>query len=276
MHKPLTAVVAAIAIAAGCGGRTGLGGASTPSDASAESGPSGPCEIDGVRLCGGSCPALDNSQCPGRGCTTPQDSSVGICWSDMSDGEGTDACNACRDGDACVQRDATDLVCAPFDLCAGLAARGNASACRYADKSPFSGSSLLSPGSTCPVDKPGTLCGGACGDCPSWTLQRCTGRSASRPFGVCPRVIVENTFDPADVAACSVDTSGNAVVACPVPEMYDPPKGKPEPAVCMVFAGGDEHDARAYGLCMPKSDCQTINTGLPGGVHCFLDGADVR
>ena len=271
-------------IVASCGGRTQLGSSNGSADATTEtsSGPSGPCEADGVRICGGTCPLLDISECPGRGCTDVLESlsdvptSLGLCWSDMRDGEGADACTACKDGDACVQRATNQLVCVPYEICAALSERGASSACRYADKAPFTGASLSSAPATCPATKPGTLCGGGCGDCPSWTLQRCTGRSATRPYGICPRTILANNDDPTNVATCAVDTNGDWTLPCPVPQMYDPPKDKPEPAVCLVFAGGDETAARAYGVCTPESDCQSINATLVGGVHCFSStGLDV-
>ena len=270
--------VALLFLCAACGARTelddddGAAGADA-GDASHDTGPSGPCEADGVRFCGGICPPLDPPTCPGTGCSASDRGSFsplgeGVCWADLSGGEGVDACDACNDGDVCAER-GTNLVCVPFDVCAELYALGAVTACRYADKSLYDDEPLATPSGACPASRPGVLCGGDCGACPDWTeTTRCVGRSADRAFGICARAVGSELW------TCGVDPSGAWSRPCPLTYIYDGPNGKDD-LVCAVF-DTDSVAAGAYGLCEPKGACQAAYDAS-GGIHCYLpNGADVR
>ena len=276
----LRTVTLAVLLAA-CGGRTELGGVGADGgldatgDVNRETGPSGPCEVDGVRVCGGGCPALNPPECPGTGCTANDRSSLtplddGVCWADLSGGEGVDPCDACNDGDVCAQR-GEDLVCVPFDVCDKLYSLGAVTACRYADKSPFDDQPLANPQGPCPTSRAGVLCDGACGSCPDWTSNRCVGRSAGRAFGVCARAVAQQVW------TCAVDPGGSWSRPCPLTYIYDGPNGK-DNLVCQVFDvdASSVQAEDAYGLCEPQGACHAASQAI-GGVHCYLpSGQDVH
>ena len=269
-----------------CGGKTELGVVDTRDsgvdddsalddahrDSAGRDGSIEPCAPDGVRVCGGSCPLLTPDQCPGTGCSSVATVSkapepTGACWSDMTNGDGLDLCYACRDGDACMQRDANKLVCVPYGVCSALYSQGN-KACRYADKSNFTGAPLTTPSGPCPTTAvPGALCGGACGACPSWTEgPSCTGRSASRPFGVCAHGILNK-----QTYTCSVDVSGHWVNNCVGNFLWN---GSQDDSIrCQVFEVGDT-ESRHWGLCQPSTQCRAAARAI-GSLHCFTpNGVD--
>lgn len=277
------AVILGLASVLGCGARTdwvGRGEAEDGLDGGvhADGAGSPPCTVDGVRWCGAGCPSLTTSECPG-GCTRVLDAEtlrpmeVGLCWSDMlSGGRGTEPCVACADGDTCAQRDARRLVCVREGVCAKLALLGAGGACRYADKTPYDGRPLASPAATCPTSLPGAACGGACGPCPTGlpynSSSRCTGRSATRPFGVCPFL----RFSPAESSLMTCAWDGNAPTEhCPKIDYG----GSPflVQAACLVFDTGEGTPltlASRYGLCVPESVCWETKQKTSGaGVFCL-------
>jgi hypothetical protein len=292
VHSEVTALVAFGAIVIACGARTsplsrgeedaidrdGSSADGNASDVAADRGPSGPCMVDGVRVCGGGCPWLSTPECPGRGCTAVFDvvsaapEGAGVCWADAAPGGGVDLCFACHDGDACVLREPDKLVCIDIAVCAKLKDLGAGGACRYVDKQAYDGRALLTPPATCPIDKSGSvqaaLCGGGCGGCPSWTSGRCSGRSATRGFGVCA---YNESFGPLEpIAVCSVDANGKWTRPCKSDQIDNGPYPR-EPAVCEVYANAgalDDAAARTYGLCVPLSVCQAAAHAV-GGLHCF-------
>jgi hypothetical protein len=237
------------------------------------------CSVDGIRICGGDCPWLDPPACPGYGCTpalnrvTFNQEIAGVCWADMGDAE---LCQSCADGEVCVQRSTSQLLCTGIDVCNALIRLGAGDACRYADKSAYTGAALATPVGPCPSTTPGALCGGACGQCPSWTYDHCTGRSFDRPWGVCPYLkLTGGTRQPDDVDSCAVDASGRWVRPCELPTILNGPYPEEE-ARCLVFdvAPADMEAARAWGLCSPRSVCQAA-AHAAGHIHCFRsDGFD--
>jgi len=275
-----------LGLALGCGARTGVGSApaddnldaTSSSDGANRDSPLSPCAAGGVRLCGGSCPSLSPPECPGYGCTQVLDRTtftplgIGVCWADLGDEV---QCAACKDGDACVQRAADRLVCVPFAVCEKLASLGAGSACRYADKSGYDGKPLASPTGTCPSAVEAALCGGPCGACPKWTLG-CSGRSSTRPFGVCPYTFSGYDSDPRNVEGCSVASDGHWLRPCTLMTILNGPRPM-EPARCLIFDVPtlDLEAARRWGLCSPQSVCK--GAAIQGSVHCYRsDGFDDR
>jgi hypothetical protein len=242
------------------------------------------CSDTHVRICRGS---LELPECPGLGCTAVLDVTsgapepAGVCWADAKGGDGNDLCFGCEDGEVCAQRERNKLVCVCESVCFALAAAGAATGCRYADKRAFDARPLAQPLASCPVDKAGplkaALCGGACGDCPTYTSQRCSGRSADRPFGVCPFPKFLGS-GASEMDICSVGTDGRWTRRCLFEWKDNGPYGR-EPAVCEVYdnpAFSDDLAAREYGLCVPRSVCQAAARAM-GGIHCYSDvGVDMR
>jgi hypothetical protein len=257
-----------------CGGR--VGGASAPADGTV--GPDGgsapgsaspqSCVAGGVRLCGGACKWLDGATCPPSGCEAisglgGETSAAGVCWSD--DPEATVSCATCADGDACLQRSSSALVCVPADVCYSLWREGYQNVCRYADKAAFDDRPL--PVATgCPAGAPPVVCGGDCPACGSSLGTRCIGRSPDHPFGLCAEL--ENDSNPADpglLRTCSL--VGNKYrVGCPWGGSSSAPSYS-----CAVFRTGpaDQAAAKAAGLCMRAEACQAAAVTLPGGLDCY-------
>jgi hypothetical protein len=265
--RPAVATIAVVLLIAACGARTSPasnGDGFTLSDGGDEQGTSGPCRIAGARVCGGGCPSLSDAECPG-GCTAAHDRQskeplgVRLCWSDLKTGYGVDACDACRDGDVCIQRDRTRLVCAPESLCAGLWGRGATTGCRYADKTLYDGSALLASPSTCATKIIGGQCGGGCGPCaqiPTVLSGICTGRSATRSVGVCSYLSGGAPGDPRAIHTCAWQ-AGKWLRTCPSTITTGSGMQK---ATCLVFDAGIETMtvASLYGLCVPASVCSAI------------------
>ena len=137
----------------------------------------------GMRICGGVCPALTASECPGRGCVnvldrvTHERSTVGICLPDIPTPQRS--CGSCLDGQVCAHIDGQGIVCVAEDVCLALFKRGVTKACRYADFTPYDGRPLsVATGAQCPK----RACGPGCGSCQG---PLCTGRSADYGYGTC-------------------------------------------------------------------------------------------
>ena len=247
-----------LAFFSGCSARTGLddgtGGSGAPSSGSTGTlVPEDLCEPDGIRVCHDpECPAPQD--CKGMGCTPASDrdsfvpSESGVCWTDIQDWP-NEECFACPDGDACVHRGADELHCVPLSVCVSLAALGAANVCTYADKSPFTNQPLATS-STCPV-RDHSVCGGICGDCASGF--RCTGRSATRPYGLCAPLTAIDKHP----RTCSYEDSGPATVACAYQNNY----------YCAVHASGNERLARKFGVCMQLGPCSSAAKAMP--LHCL-------
>lgn len=243
--------VMALLVAAGCGGRAGLGdGADAGMDASTTQ-PHERCRsADGVRLCGAGCPAIPAPDCPGRGCTQAYNldgspSAGGVCWTDRAD-KGARPCGECAWDEVCIHRSPTELVCASRAVCDALSDLGARDVCRYADLSPYDGRPFAVPG-PCPIRTTlSELCGGECGMCrESVGPAYCVGRSSRHPFGLCnhPGINWEN---PDTCSVCG--------------------------GTCAVFEtpGVDPALAWAYGPCIPIQDCEPLAEYV--GVGCYLDG----
>lgn len=270
MQRPwYLALCAATALA--CGGRTPLLGGFPDAAASTDGATDAPCEeggpsggpcatLDGVRICGGvhNCPWLSPPICAGHGCTPAgdTDADAGVCWSDLTD-KGSRLCDACNDGEVCIFRDATTLVCAPPDLCQLVWNDGDTTSCRYADKSAYTNEPLPEPSGACPdnlgAPSPRVLCGGACGDCGDPNVP-CVGRSPGRPFGICPSL----TYGPQPgVATCSIAPSN--IRHCP--------NATDECAVFQVDSA-NQTLADEHGLCLWGPYCERAKAVYPGGLIC--------
>ena len=259
------AVLVCGGMVAACGARTELA-SSDPSANDAGIGPHPLCaSAGGVRLCGGDppCPELPPPVCKGVGCQRALDaltgapSAGGACLADVPD-YGNTPCNACRDGEACLMRGSGELVCVPLDVCHALWDIGVRNVCRYSDKSAFDDRPIAPPPTACPElarSLPGALCGGACGDC-TYPLDRCSGRSPTRPYGICNR-----TYFSADIATCSIGPSGVPSHWCNATRQND--------YVCVVYKNGTDSVAlgKRYGSCLPPNYCLAFRTLL--GFDCY-------
>lgn len=257
-----------------CGSRSGLEvgekegepDGSTPDVTRPDTGPLDPCLVNGVRMCGPLCPPLGTPQC----CTAAYDgvsgaaALAGACWLDLPD-LGQRDCAGCEDGETCVYRAANRLVCVPEGVCRALFIMGAAGVCRYADKSGYDGRPLAAPPSSCPSGSDGktlankfALCGGACGPCtgpPQFYQAPCSGRSADRPYGICP------TRYPPDALVNSVDKIQRCSSDADCPGINS--------AFCAVFRVGslDQSESRAYGACMKPARC--TDAAIAGQVTCY-------
>ncbi len=247
-----------------CGARTGLGGGDGNGGVAWLPHPL--CEsASGVRLCGGSppCPEIPAPECRGYACehgadvVTSAPASGGACLSDTP-GDASSLCHACPDGDACLLRPTGDLVCVPADVCHALWDIGVRDVCRYADKSAYD-DRPLAEGGKCPwsLGDPmrWALCGGGCGACqePTWS---CTGRSATRGWGICQT----STFKPT-IPSCSLTPSGSVVRWCDTQF--------PDGWACGVYrnAPTDVAASRLYGTCLGPALCVRLRGIL--GLDCY-------
>lgn len=191
---------------------------------------------EGVRLCGGGCPSLGPTECPGVGCQPLLDRVTGaplggaVCVADLP--VPIEHCGACRDGDVCVRVSGEGTICAPEALCQALTSRGLTRACRYADFSVYDGRALaVSQGAACPR----YACGPGCGPCPLAPTDRCSGRSAQFGYGFC--------FSEFDRPPC------------------DPTQPLPRACAgyaCIAWTSSDAEDttSRAYAFCdTPAPEC---------------------
>ncbi len=254
--------LAGVVVFVGCVVACGATVVITPDDDSdGAGGASGSCEVAGVRLCGvPGCEPLEFEACPGLGCTpavdrdTGEPLAVGVCWPDLP-GWPARSCFACDEGEACIHRTADELSCVPIEVCAELYARGFGSACRYSDKSAYTGEAVPSL-PTCPTTDYG-ICGGDCQGCGA----ACGGRSPLHPWGVC------------------TDLSSTSFVGCGLTA-----GGPVEPAcistwpLCAVWAVGpqDQPVADRFGVCLTDDSCKEAATALQGGIRCYdASGAQV-
>jgi hypothetical protein len=267
-------VFSTVVVVVACGGTERLpshgADAAAGDDADASS---TPCSAGGVRICGMGCPTLDTTSCPG-GCQPVStlsggDAGISVCWSD--DPSADVLCSVCSDGQACLQRTPSSLVCVPLDLCAHLWDIGVRDVCRYADKSTYDDEPLATP-SGCPADATILVCGGTCTGCPDpGSANRCVGRSPNHPFGICPPDDgAADPNDPSSIAVCSFTNDGYTV-PCVQP-------GSPDgPVSCAVFQtpASDESVARLYGLCIDQGLCTQMATDFPGGLQCYDAGGNL-
>jgi len=232
-----------------CGARSSLetsgpaGGAGGVGSSKSSTGTAALCDPAGIRLCKNpECP-LAPGACPGLGCTPSADretgapETTGVCWDDIPTFV-TEQCSACKGDQVCVHRSSTELVCVPFAVCDALYKLGAGAACRYGDKSPFTDEPIAqSP--VCPPGHDYQICGGACGDClgTGGYADRCVGRSASRPIGICTDGMPY---------LCSFKEDGTAIQPCADAVSY-----------CAIFklAPPDDVYARLYGVCVGKAAC---------------------
>jgi hypothetical protein len=232
-----------VALLMACGARDALPGADGYATTSGAGGPVllEDCEPSDVRLCGGpTCPPADLTECPGVGCTavshrnTGERLELGVCWPDL-DNWVNEVCFRCEDGEVCVHHTDGQPYCAPFEVCAALNTFGAGDACRYSDRSAFTGEPLA-VGDGCPS----RLCGPGC-DCLGGV---CVGRSADKPFGLCVRKTDDRTCSPTDRTACADST-------------------------CAVFQVGSEDQpyANSRGLCVDDSACFAAEAR--GYVTCY-------
>ena len=240
-------LLAVLALSSGCGGAvldsetdggaTGIdGGLGSDGANPRDSGPdsatladgaaaNGCTTASGMRICGGVCPALSASECPGRGCVnvldrvTHERSTVGICLPDIPAPQRS--CGSCLDGQVCAHIDGQGIVCVAEDVCRALFKRGVTKACRYADFTPYDGRPLsVATGAQCPK----YACGPGCGFCQGLL---CTGRSADYGYGTC--------VEFPDVGDCSA--------RAPLPRSCDS---------CLVWkpVPGDDPVSLDYGTCI--------------------------
>ena len=205
--------------------------ADATSDVHVDAGPSDPCRTaDGVRLCGGPCPTLERDQCRGVGCQQLRErvsgapTGIGVCVPDLP--VPIRHCGRCLDGDVCANVSGEGTICVPEALCERLHALGLASACRYADFTPYDGRPVaVARGAECPRYACGPGCGGIrCADVGS----TCSGRSATHGYGYCFASLLPTPCDPSKPLprACAGDA-------------------------CIAWASGIPGDttALAYGTC---------------------------
>jgi len=262
--RPQNVVILAAALA-GCG-RTSLDGQGVGGMWSGSQGSTGSsagaagslCDPAGIRVCHDpECPVIPG-ECPPLGCTpaanleTGAPEQAGVCWLDIPTFL-SEPCIACNDGEVCVHRSPTELICVPFAVCDSLAKLGAPTVCRYADKSPFTDAPPAS--GPCPPGQSGILCDGGCGPCndsPPLHLFRCVGRSATRPHGLC----VETASGTPNLGfRCSYAPDGSPIQACPTK------LGE----LCAVFSVGPPDDivAQSFGICVPGTECVAAATAMP-------------
>lgn len=253
------AFVAATLVA--CGARTGLDDRDGDRAADAGFAPHPTCvSASGVRLCGGSppCPELPAPTCRGFGCqhsasiVNGATATGGACLTDLSD-NGLRDCSTCNDGEACLSKTNGDLVCVPLDVCHALWDIGVRDVCRYADKSPYD-DRPLAVAESCPLGiSPFPMCGSGCASCPPDFP--CSGRSATRPYGLCQY------------------RGGNPNIACSFGPLASPKVWCSQNQAtiwnCAVYRGRpeDQTTAMKYGTCVGATHCQKIRDVL--GVDCY-------
>ncbi len=288
-RKHVVSGILALALVVACGARadisnesipgSGLGAADAGFEVSTDGAPLDLCDPDGVRLCGDGCPDLitpDSSTfdieagnvCLGYGCLPTKDiqhftsQSAGVCWADAQS-IAKYPCGTCNDGEVCVQKSPSDLVCMPEDVCRALWTLGVRDVCRYADFHPYDGRPVATPAQACPFvakDGPQRVCSGACPPCPG--VERCVGRSPDHPFGLCRDDFVGG-LEPQPSAFPPCKT---CLATLPSDAGYG----------CAVFDGSDNAAlAHAGGFCMPVKDCLQIGKLFPGGMSCY-DGSGNR
>ena len=229
---------------AGC-----VGGSEATSSPGADASSANTCRTpSSVRLCGGGCPSLSTTECPGLGCvpvvdrTSGAQTGVGVCLADLP--IPVETCWFCRDGMTCVHLEGQGPLCVAEDVCAALEKLGAGTGCRYADFSPYDGRPLaVATCPNCPEDPTGGItplsCGPGCGSCGD--LNNCFGRSADFGYGICI-----TQFKP-----CSVN--------------------EPRDEFCKVCAtwlpvqNGDEL-ALDYGNCVHESYCDFLEAS--GRISC--------
>ncbi len=255
-----------LALASACGGiveggaQDGSAEAGAGSDAGDEL--TSACQAQGgLMLCGGQCGATCPVQPDGKGCASdlqnPQPSNqLGICATKSS--ELTLDCQECSDGHVCALDSERWLQstpevtfgfmgCGPIGYAQMYAANGRSDLARYADRSAFTSAPLPAP-STCPSVPGLTLCGGACGSCPTGYV--CTGRSPLHPYSLC-------------VNEWSI---GNGVCQRAKPGCMD---GTTKYR-CLTFKVDDPSQSVAdqYSICVDRSICEAAAQSYPGGAYC--------
>jgi hypothetical protein len=272
VSRAFTTTIASLALAAACGGARsdindpGTGGIDTSSDG----GPLNACAPAGVRLCGAGCPELLEADaanevdvanvCPGYGClradstTDFTPSAAGVCWADAT-ADARYACGECPDGDVCLQKSTSELVCVPEDVCRALWLLGVRDVCRYADFAPYDDRPVPQSTSTCPLPpSPHLLCGGQCGNCDVGV--QCVGRSPDHPFGVCRNIDIHlPTPQPSDFMSCD-----ECLASTPQYATW----------ACAVFDGSAPLSTREQGgFCLELGDCLAVGGSIPGGASCY-------
>lgn len=153
----------------------------------------------GVRLCGGNC--APEVACGQFGCrpfvADGAEAKVGVCMADLPPPIST--CWRCADGEVCADIAGEGLICVEEALCRSLMDFGLASACTYADFSPYDGRPLaIARGADCPKG----ACGPGCGSCGVSTA--CSGRSADHGYGFCLPALLQEWCYADDVpTTCS-------------------------------------------------------------------------
>lgn len=137
--------------------------------------------------------------------------------------------------------------CVPEDVGILYAKNGWSRAVRYADYSLYTGDSVPRPPTSCPSIPGLTLCGGACGSCPSG--QVCTGRSPLHPYSFCVPHYKGNTDQ--------IKANGSKYAACG--QGYG----------CFAFTVQARAQSLAYldTDCIPADMCAAAKN-LPGGAQC--------
>lgn len=138
----------------------------------------------GVRFCGGGCPLLSSTECPGLGCVpivhrvSGAPTGTGICIADLP--PPITPCWLCTDGMTCAHVAGQGPICVEEDVCRSLHALGLDVGCRFSDFSHYDGRPLaVAEGTGCPANS----CGPGCGECEG--PARCSGRSADFGYGLC-------------------------------------------------------------------------------------------
>ncbi len=217
-----------------CGARDSLLAGDSLAGGSAASTGDSPtdCTPAEIRLCGAKpCPPMDFEACPGVGCTPVSDANtgvlleVGICWPDLEDWVSS-RCFVCKAGEVCVHYTEGESYCAPLEVCETLLALSAGTACRYTDRTTFTGAPLAI-GSSCPE----YMCGLGC--LPCGASGACVGLSPTHPYGLC----LPETFND----GCSVN--------------------KPDCSShrrCGIFnvPAEDQAYAEANGICISPNDCE--------------------
>ena len=268
MYSPVARRLASATIAlalVACGARTGLEGSDDWTGPAF--GPHPLCEsASGVRLCGGDplCPEIPAPICKGYGCQHALDAvsgaqtAGGACLSDIPD-NGNFRCNACNDGEACLRRASGELTCVPQDVCHALWDIGVRDVCLYADKSTYDDRPIPLSGPACPLPPmnpaASALCGGGCGGCPTATT-RCTGRSPTRPIGLC-----QAPWFSSEIRSCVLRPNGSVERWCDDQFPYN--------YACVVYRNGSANEAMGlrYGSCVASGICPALRGTL--GADCY-------
>jgi hypothetical protein len=219
---------------------------------------------DGCHFADGS-PMCDRPGCAPTcdvGCVDFEDSAgtsgPGLCAGDESvfvraSFVGVVPCTVCPGEDTLCGRTVLGLSCVKAEACSALALASFEDGCLFQDKTRWKSSTAIDE-PPCPAGGPEIgMCGGLCGGCaPGF---ECMGRSPRHPFGICA------DFSPPRFACTRNGDSGtNCGSADDLCATFD------------VGIDGKQDESDRFGFCLPISQCQALESALPGGVSCYAKG----